>query len=186
MSNNEVIIKGSFNGIKGELSKRVLLLAIYCIIFLITNSYKKSFYLKNKISSIFTFLVDEIMKLNFKVTLPILFIFVIFIFLAVFAFSSLLKTIKLFYNVNKRVTVDFLEGKISMVSYNFPFYKEVEEDKFDTIVTVNIQQDFMDRLFNSGKLHVDYLVISKVDSSSVSFDIPYIYNPSKTIDELLR
>ncbi|MBC8061517.1 MAG: hypothetical protein H7Y18_12750 [Clostridiaceae bacterium] len=185
MRDNEIIIQGSFNGIRGELSRRLFFLVIYGIIFLMTNAYKKSFYSDNEITSIFTFLMDQITALNFKSILPILFIFLIFIFLAIFTFSTLFKTIKLFYNINRKVTVNYSKNKISTLSYTFPFFKDVEENKFDNIITVNIRQDFMDRFCNSGKLYIEYLVISKIDSSLACFEIPYVYEPSHALKELL-
>lgn len=186
MNNNEIIIKGSFAGIRGELFKRVFLLIIYGIVFFTTNGYRKSFYSDNEITSVSSFLTKKITNFDFMGTLPLLIIILIFIFLAIFIFSSLLKTIKLFYNINRKITVDFFSGKIVMVSYSFPFFKNVEHDKFDNIITVNIEQAFMDRFFNSGKLYIEYLVSSKVDSSSVSFEIPHVYRPSKALKELLR
>ena len=186
MSNNEITIQGSFLGIRGELFKRVFLLVVYGIIFFITNQYRKSFYSNNEITSTSTFLTKKLTGFNFSDILPLLIIILIFVFLAILIFSSLLKTIKLFYNINRKITVDFFQGKIMMVSYSFPFFKNVEQDKFDNIITVNIQQAFMDRFFNSGKLYIEYLVSSKVDSSSVSFEIPHVYRPSKALKELLR
>jgi hypothetical protein len=186
MSNNEIVVQGSFYGIRGELLKRVFLLIAYGIIFFITNQYRKSFYYDNGITSASTFLAKKLTGFNFSDILPLLIIILIFIFITILTFSCLFKTIKLFYNINRKITVDFFQGKIVMVSYRFPFFKNVEQDKFDNIITVNIEQSFMDRFFNTGKLYIEYLVSSKVDSSSVSFEIPHVYRPSKALKELLR
>jgi len=190
MSDNETItttttITGSFYGIMGEFLKRLLLLLIYTIVFFTTNGYKKSFFSNNEITSVTDFLSKKIMKFDFVNILPLILITLMFIVLAILVFLSLLKTIKLFYNINRKITVDFSQGKIVIVSYSFPFFKNIEKDKFDTIITVNMEQGFMDRLFNSGKLYVEYLVSSKVDSSSVSFEIPYVSMPAKSLEELL-
>ena len=186
MNNTEITIKGSFNGIRGELIKRILLLSIYAIIFFTTNSYKKSFYANNEITSTLEFLTKKVMQLNFKDTIPLLIIILIFIFLAVLVFSSLLITIKLFYNIKRKITVDFFQGKIVILSYRFPFFKNVEEDKFDSIVAVNIEQDLGNRFLDSGKLTVEYLVSSKVDSNSITFEVPYIYKPAEALEKLLK
>lgn len=186
MNNNELIVKGSIYGIRGNLFKSVLLLVIYGIIFFITNEYRKSFYTNNKIASASSFLKKKITGFDFIETLPLLIIILIFILLTIFILSSLLKAIKLFYNVKRTITVDFSGGNIVTVSYSFPFFKNVEQAKFDNIITVNIHQDLMDRLFNSGKLYVEYLVSSKVNSSSLSFEIPNVYRPLNALKELLR
>ena len=186
MSNNEMIVKGSFYGIIGELLKRVFILVIYGIIFLITSQYKKFFYSNNDITQISEFLSKKLGRFQFVDILPLLIVILIFISLALLTFSSLLKIIKLFYNMNRKITVDFFQGKIVLISYSFPFFKNVEQSKFDTIITVNIEQAFMDRFFNSGKLYIEYLVSSRTGSSSSSFEIPHIYRPLKILKDLLR
>ena len=182
MSNNELTIKGSFYGIIGELLKRLLLLFSYWLIFIIANNYRKANYSKQDLSSLIKLITDNKLLDAFIFVV----IFVLFILLAFLTFSSVLKTIKLFYNINRRVTVDFFQSKITLVSYSFPFFKNVEENKFDNIITVNIEQALMDRFFNSGKLYIEYLVCSKVDSSSVSFEIPHVFRPSKILKELMK
>lgn len=183
-SNNEITIKGSFYGIRGELLKRVLFLIAIGIVYLITKSYKTNFFNDNKVSSIIDFVGKNIFSPEKIIVLVI--IIALYIFIIILAIRNIYATIKLFYNIPRELHVDFFQGKIKMVSYSFPFSKNIEEDKFDSIVTVNIEQKLMDRLFNSGSLYVEYLVSSNVDSNSVSFEIPFMDNPKQILNELIK
>lgn len=184
MSNNEITIKGSFYGIRGELIKRIFFLVILSIAFFLTKGYKAKFFNDNEIDSIKDFITNNIFSPE-KIIILFL-IAAMFIFIIIATLKNIYATIKLFYNIPREIKVDFFQNKISTVSFSFPFSKNSEEDKFDSIVTVNIEQKLMDRIFNSGSLYVEYLVSSKVDSNSISFEIPFIDNPKKVLDELIK
>lgn len=183
-NNNEITIKGSFYGIRGELLKRGLFLLALGIVYLLTKSYKSKFFNDNQVTSIIDFVTKNIFSPEKIIVLLVLVI--LYIFIIISTIKNVYTIIKLFYNIPREIQVDFFQGKIKMVSYSFPFSKNIEEDKFDSIVTVNIEQKLMDRLFNSGSLYVEYLVSSKVDSSDVSFEIPFMDNPKQILNELIK
>ena len=186
MGNNEICIKGSFYGIRGELLKRVTLLIIYSFIFLFTKNYKDQFYSTNKISTLTKFLSDKFVSLDFMKLAPLIIVAIVLIILFFLTISSLFKTIKLLYFLKRKITFDFFQGKITMVTYSFPFFKHTEEDKFENIVTVNVEQSLLDRFFNSGKLYIEYLVSGRVEPTSLSIEIPQVYRPSRILKELIK
>jgi len=184
MNTNKITVKGTAYGIRGELTKRILLILTYVVIFFITNSYRKTFFAKYKLSTILDFIADNITSTGKLIALLV--IFILYISLVLLTLSSIMKIIKLFYYIKRQITVDYIQGKITRTRYGFPFSKNVEEDKFEKIITVSVRQNLMDRIFNSGSLYIEYLVTSSVESSTISFIIPFVYDPSVVMEKLLE
>lgn len=181
MGKNVLLIKGSFKGIAGGLIKKILYLIAFLIAYNILSSIKTSLYLKNKMSSVFSISIMENPMLFVEGFLVI----IGFIILAILALITLYKIFALLYNTLREVEINFLEEKITIKSYYFPFVKDVEEMKFDRIITVNVYQGLFDRLFASGTVNIEYLVSGKIGSSKEEFEIPFVSDVEKFSKELI-
>lgn len=182
MDKNTLVIKGSFKGIAGDFLKNFLLLLGSYIVYTIANHYKVKLYSEKEISSFFKFVV----ALEDMPTIIILFsIFLIFATLLVLAIYLVFKIINLLYETQKVVTIDYVAGKIYNVTYSFPLSKYTEEHKFTDIISVNIYQNMIHRLFGVGNLNIEYLTCSKVDSKLRNLEVTYLNAPVKVKQKLI-
>ena len=181
MGKSTITISGSFKGIAGGLIKKISYLIAFLIAYKILSSINTSLYLKNNISSVFAISIIEKPLLFVEGLLVI----IGYVVLAILALVTFFKIFALLYNTLREVEINFVEEKITIKSYYFPFVKDVEEMKFDRIITVNVCQGIFDRLFNSGTINMEYLISGKVGSTKEEFEIPFISDVEKLSKELI-
>jgi hypothetical protein len=177
MEKNTLVIRGSFRGIAAELIKRLIIFICTIIIYQISNSIKNKFFTEYNINS-FTGFVMEFD--HAKVIIIISSIYLLFVILLFIALATIYKIINILYETLSVVTFDFPGGKVTEVTYSFPFIKKVDENKFDEVINVNISQGLMNQLFSSGNMYVEYLTCSKVDSQLRNLEISNVVHPFKT------
>ena len=176
MEKSTIIVRGSIIGIAGDFLKNVIILICTYVVYAIGKDVKQQYYEEFNITS----LVDFAMEFKHtKEAVIISFIFLLFLILALIAISTIYKAFKLLYEIPKSITFDSINGKIIAVTYSFPFNKNVDENKFDEIIEVNISQGLLHRLFNSGDMYIEYLALNKIDSQLRHIEIPYISCPFK-------
>lgn len=182
MDKNNVIIKGSFKGISGDFFKNVVVLICTFIVYVFSNNLRKTYYSKYGITSFFKFVTD---LEHIPVIAILSSLFLLFFILAVIALSTFFKTIVLLYETQKTITIDYISSKILIETYSFPFNKMTEENLFNDIICVNIEQGLMDRLFGTGDIYIEYLTCSKVDSKLRTLQISYVSSPIKIKTKLI-
>jgi hypothetical protein len=182
MEKNSITISGSFKGIAGTFLKRILILILVCIFYIIISNIKNQYYSEYNIESLWAFITAFT---NFEVIAILSLIFIVYLILLWIFITVLYKTILLVYEIPKTTVIDFQNEKITSTTYSFPFSKQVDENKFNDIINVVISQDMMKRLFNSGHLYIEFLTYSKLDSQLRNIEITYVANPLKLKQELL-
>jgi hypothetical protein len=182
MEKNNVIIKGSFKGISADFSKNIVVLICIFILYLISNNIRKTYYSKYGISSFIDFVTGFE---HISVIAIISSIFLLFFILAIIGISTFYKTIILLYETQRTITIDFTAGKILVESYSFPFIKNTDENLFNDIISININQGLLNRTFNTGDIYIEYLTCSKVDSQLRTLEMPYVSMPFKVKTKLI-
>jgi hypothetical protein len=182
MEKNTLVIRSSFMGIAGEFLKNTFIIICMVIVYLFCSNIKMQYYTEYNIQSFFSFVIE--LK-HIKEMGIISFIYILYVVLFFIVLSTSFKTIKLFYEAFKKMVIDYESGRITYTSYSFPFNKEVDENKFNDIINVNINQDFFHRLFRTGHISIEYLAFNKVDSQLRSLEITYVSRPFKLKSEML-
>lgn len=182
MEKSTITIKGSFKGISGDFFKNIIILVCTLVVYVVSNNLRKNYYSKFGISSFFDFVTGFE---NLSVIAILSCIFLLFFILAIVALSTILKTAALLYEIHRITTIDFISGKILVESYSFPFNKNTDENLFNDIINVNINQGLMNRTFNTGYIYIEYLTCSKVDSQLRTLEIPHVSMPFKIKTKLI-
>lgn len=182
MEKNSLVIKGSFRGIAGDFLKNLGILLITFVVYSLSNNIKNKYYKEYNIKSFISF-VTELDHID--VMAIISFIFLLFIILFFIALTRVYRTIILIYEAFKVITIDYVNGKIISATYSFPFNKTVDENKFDEIIGVSLNQDLMSNIFSTGDLNIEYIVCNKVDSQLKNIEITYVVHPFKIKAKML-
>ncbi|WP_139904652.1 PH domain-containing protein [Clostridium thermarum] len=183
MENGKVIIKGSFRGITGDLVKNVLTILLCIIIFFFSKSYKNNIVIEHNIDTSF---FNYLLKFEDITAVSILaLIYLIIIIIVLVIISSIVKTLGLFYHLLRITTFDFNSGKVVDKAYSYPMNRTIDENKFNEIINVNIEQGLFQRIFNTGTLYVEYIAVNTVDSQLRHIEIPCVAKPFAQKNRLL-
>lgn len=183
MESGKVVIKGSLKGITGDLAKNILTILLCSIIYLFSKSYKSNLLVKHNIDTSF---FNYLLKFDDITVVSILaLIFLVIIIIALIAISTIIKTLGLFYHLFRMTTFDFNSGKVVDRAYSYPMNRTIDENKFNEIINVNIEQGLFQRIFNTGTLYVEYIAINTVDSQLRHIEIPCVAKPFAQKNKLL-
>ncbi len=176
MDKNYIVIKGSFKGIIGKLSKRIGILILFFILAAAGSQIKSSALLNAGVKSIKDFDLSKMMDKPFQ-SVIIVSVYILYAILIILSIPLIYRIISLFYEVYKKVVIDYSKGSIVTESYFFPFQKITEENKFDDIIEVEVYQNVLDKLFVTGNLYIEYVACNKVDSKLKYVEIKYVLDP---------
>jgi hypothetical protein len=182
LDKNLVTIRGSFRGIAGDFLKNILILTFTIFVYVICSDIKGQYYTEYNIESFWKF-VTELQHPDVMAIISL--IFISYAVLLWVSLRSAFKIIVLLYETLKTTVIDFNNGKIITTSYSFPFSKEVDENKFNEIININITQDLLQRLFNTGDVTIEYLTYSKVDSQLRNLEVTYVVKPFAIKPEMI-
>lgn len=73
----------------------------------------------------------------------------------------------------------------TVVTYSFPFSKNVEEVFFDRIVSVEVFQSSIDRIFDTGTLNLKLVVFTNGEAKEVEWSVVAIENPFNIKSKIL-
>lgn len=182
MEKNNLLIKGSFRGIASDFTKYILILLASIILYAVCSNIKNQYYSAYNIHSFFTFATQIE---NVKETAILSLLFLLFLILIIVCISIFFKLIGLLYELGKSISIDAANGKIICTTYSFPLSKNIDENKFDDIISVNITQSFMDRIYSSGNLYLEFVACTKVDSQLRNIEIKNVSYPLKIKQKLI-
>jgi hypothetical protein len=182
METNKITIRGSFKGISGNFTKNIVYLLVILIVYLIANVNKNKYFRRHNITSLWNFIKGFTEP---KIIIILLSLYLLIFILLVLGISITIKIIALLYETQKLVIIDYSTGKITEETLSFPFTKSQEESKFNDIISVNITQDMLHRLFNSGDLYLEYMTYTKVDSKIRNMEITYVESPHKIKSKMI-
>ncbi|NLZ48170.1 MAG: PH domain-containing protein [Clostridiales bacterium] len=183
MKANKHSIKGSFAGISGDLVRNILIIMVNVLINIVCKIYKNSLYKKHNISSSFLEYLINFDDLSVVIILAVINLVVIIVYILII--SAIIKTISLFYHIPRNVVIDYENNKIIDTSYSFFIIKNIDENKYNEIINVNIEQGLFQRMFNTGTLYIEYVANTAVDSQLRHIEIPCIANPFMQKNKLI-
>lgn len=183
MKANKLTIKGSFAGISADLVRNILVIIVSILITIVSNIYKNNLYEKHDINGNF---LEYLLTFNdISVVIKLALIYLIFIIAYILIISAIIKIIRVFYYIPRNVMIDFENNKIIDKSYSFFLMKNIDENKCNEIINVNIEQGLFQRIFNTGTLYIEYVAITTIDSQLRHIEIPCIAKPFMQKNKLI-
>lgn len=165
-----------------ELLKELLLVFICLILLYYGIKYKRqvlNFYGINTI--LFSLFDIPLKKLAYVFIVDLLYIF---FFLSIL--KLLYKCIKGVYESNVIIEINLAKANYKIERLNFPLSKEIEEGTINQIISVDICQNFIERLLNCGHIYVEYLVFSKTGARAKTLCVPNVESPLIIKNNLLK
>jgi len=68
-------------------------------------------------------------------------------------------------------------GKVFCKMYGFPFAKETRQVLFDRIIEIGVEQSSIDRILDTGTLHLKVITFTNAAATEYEWTIPAIENP---------
>lgn len=185
MEKSKIIIKSSIKGISADFTKNLLIILLNMIVYMLCKGYRESVYTKHNIDSKVSFF-EYLLKFEDITAVSILaLIYLIIIIIIIITVSTIIKTFCLFYN-SLRVTIfDFNNGRIIDKHFTFPLNRTVDENKFNEVIEVHVEQGVIQRLFNTGTLYIEYLTLTTVDSQLRHIEIPCVSMPFQQKNKIM-
>lgn len=184
MEQNKLTIKSSFKGVAGQLVKYGVFLIILIAIFIGLNYILKDVYLTYKMNSILD-LMTNIFQVQIVHAFEIVVLNILLLILAIFIAIQVFKVIGLLININNKLVFDFDTKKI-VNSYYSGFNKIVDENIFENILEVQIEQGFFDSIFDAGNIYIEYTRKDSKEAIVGNLNIDHIYKPFIEKDKLMN
>lgn len=183
MERNKMVIRGSFKGISGDLVQNIVTIIISLVIYLVCMGYKTNLVNKHDIKGSF---IEYLLKFDdLAVVSALAFIYLVIILVAIIIIANTIKTLGLFYNLLRIVTFDYSNGRIVDQHLSFPLNRTIDENKFNEVININIEQSFFQRIFNTGTLYIEYLTYTTIDSQLRHLEIPNVARPFQQKNKIL-
>ncbi|ABR48326.1 hypothetical protein Amet_2167 [Alkaliphilus metalliredigens QYMF] len=185
MDEKVIRLKASFKGIISSLLFLLLKFIITFSFFTFINRVKNGIFNRNDIGfrSSFANPMDSTTSLP---DLAILYLIYIGITISLIFLGILLyRVITLLMKVSNKAIFDYNNEKIITAKRTSPFTKLTEENIFYKIIEASVSQNHIERLFNTGKLYIAYLVLGETDSHIRYVEMDYIEAPFKAKKKLI-
>lgn len=179
MDKETLVLKTNIKGLIGELLKKLVVVLIVLACCIAGDKLRK--YVAEKYD-----MTGSIFKGEILGTISMILVYIVLAILLILLFIALYRLLWLLYELKHKTTIDFANEKIIIQKYDFPFEKQIEEKRFNSIVGVEVNQKSIDRAVKTGTLYVEYLVQSKNDSKLRGIEVPYIMDPIGIKDKLLE
>ncbi len=185
MESNQVVIRASLQGMLSKLLSLIICLFVAIFFWKKLRGYQLNLFETYDVSylSALTNALEsdiEIMEVGLLVVsyLVAIVMIILFLYLAY-------RVLRLLSQLTGVTVVDFDQQRILEKKYLFPIQRIEDENLFNQIIQVRIEQNLFDRLFSGGHLYVEYLVLSKLDSQLRVLYVPFVKDPARLKRQLL-
>ena len=185
MEKNELVVKSSFKGIKGQLFKHGICIIILITIFTVFNFLLQDVYSNYKMTSILD-LMTNIFQVKMVHAFEIVILNIILLILIIFTIHQIIKIISLLIIKNNKLVFDIISRKVVNYSYSSIYKKIVDENIFENILEVQIEQDYFDSAFETGNIYIEYTRKDSKEGIVGNLSIDNIYKPFDEKDKLMN
>ena len=185
MEEKKMILRASILGMLSILIKYSALLLVVFIVFFRVRDYQQSLmqmYEVGYISAITQILDTDMELIELGVLIASYFLSLALLAAILYLFYQLFS---LLFGLSSTTIIDFNHGRIIQKALRFPFLRIEDENRFNKLIQVRIEQNLIDGLVQGGTLYVEYLVESSLDSQLRVMVIPYIKDPDRIKRKLL-
>ena len=185
MDEKKLVIRASLRGMLSQLIKLGAFVIIALFFFFRVRRYQEQLMAEYEVGylSALTRILETEMELMEMGFLIVSYLFAFGMFLAIV--YLLYHLVSLLFGLTATTIIDFQNARIIQKALRFPFLRIEDENRFNQLIQVRIEQNLIDGLVEGGTLYVEYLVQSQLDSQLRVMVIPYIKHPDRLKRKML-
>lgn len=184
MDSINITINSSIKGILGKLTKRILILLLLFVCFIVFQNIKSNAAKVAGLKIATDYSINNLLDNPVQAAIMLMVVIANFV-LFVIAVTIIYKIINLFYETSKKLTFEYDNGKIITESHFPPFQRLIEENKFTEIIEVEVYQNAIDKYLNTGNIYIEFVACNAIDSQLRYVEINFVEDPFKIKDKLI-